>query len=333
MKPANIFFPIVRKAKFVILLYSLLLVSCGGSVITAGIGGTGITFGEVTGFGSIFVNGVEFDTSNSEFVVNGNIFATQAGLAVGMVVKINGSTDANGITGTANSVVYDSEIEGPVEAAPVPVPGSGGNQMSFTIFGQQIIIDQAATSFMGTSYDTLLMDDLVEVSGFHAPDGSIRATFVERKGVLAVSPDVSLVELKGTISEFTDLFSPFFVNNISIDMNGNPTIDPPDSNLANGDFVEVEGTYYQGASSIYATEIEVEDNDFGESVDQISLQGIVTGFTESQGLRMFFIDGQLVDATGATVSPAGAMIVNGINVEVDGSIIGGTLFADEVELR
>ena len=57
------------------------------------------------------MNGVEFNTDNSQFELDGEIFAAQseaiqAGLA--------GSTDANGTSGTATSIVYDNEIEGPV---------------------------------------------------------------------------------------------------------------------------------------------------------------------------------------------------------------------------
>ena len=49
----------------------------GGSTQVAGIGGTGISQGEVTGFGSIFVNDNEFNTDTSEFVVDGMAGAGQ----------------------------------------------------------------------------------------------------------------------------------------------------------------------------------------------------------------------------------------------------------------
>ena len=53
-----------------------LLISCdsGGGGMTAGggIGGTGIiSSGTITAFGSIVVNGTEFDTSNAAIIVNG----------------------------------------------------------------------------------------------------------------------------------------------------------------------------------------------------------------------------------------------------------------------
>ncbi|MEW8384692.1 MAG: hypothetical protein AB2704_22775, partial [Candidatus Thiodiazotropha taylori] len=51
------------------------LYSCGGGsggsqVADGGIGGTGVTQGRVTGFGSIFVNGIEYETDNASFTVN-----------------------------------------------------------------------------------------------------------------------------------------------------------------------------------------------------------------------------------------------------------------------
>ena len=335
MKPASKFFKIFINTRLAVVLSSLLFVSCGGSITSAGIGGTGITSGEITGFGSVFVNGVEFNTDSSEFIVDGEIFATQvdavlAGLAVGMVARINGSIDANGLTGTADSVVYDDEIEGPVEADPIEVTGSGGSQKLFTIFGQEIVIDQASTSFSGTSFDTLVMDELVEVSGFIAPDDSIHATFVEKEGPLIIG--TSQVELEGTIIAFTPLTvtldGAFSGITINIDP-GNTIIDVLGGVLSTGLFVEVKGTY-QSATSIDATEIEEEDNDFGENVDEISLQGIVT---QSNGIGIFTIGNQLVDASDATITPIGAVVEVGANVEVEGSLADGTLIAEEVELR
>ena len=335
MNPISKLFQSFNIAKLAILLCSSLLVSCGGSTTTAGIGGTGITSGEITGFGSVHMNGVIFDTTSSQFEVDGVIIGDQtqaiaAGLAVGMVAKINGTTDTSGLTGTANLVVYDNEIEGPVEADPIEVTGSGGSQKSFSIFGQEIIIDQASSSFASTSFDTLAMDDLVEVSGFIAPDSSIHATFVEKKGTLEIG--ISQVELKGTITAFPPLTvtldGAFSGITINIDP-GKTIIDVPDGVLAIGMFVEVEGTY-QSPTSIDATEIEEEDNDFGESVDEMSLQGIVT---QSNGIGIFTIGNQLVDASDATITPTGAVVEVGSNVEVDGNIVGGTLIADEVELR
>ena len=328
MNPVGKLFQKFRNARFAIVLCSSLLVSCG-ELTTAGIGGTGITSGEITGFGSIFVNGVEFNTDNSQFEVDGEVYATQseaiqAGLAVGMVARIDGSTDASGTTGTATSIVYDDEIEGPV----VNLVDLGGGRKSFEIFGQIVIIDQTSTVFKDTAYDLLAVNDIVEVSGFHAPNNEIFATYVEWQDVLV--PGVSEVEHTGTISQYNPAANSFYLGSVLIDFSM-ATIEVPGGILYNGLEVEVEGIY-QVDGSILADEIEEEDDDFESELENISLQGIVSDFSNATGL-LFTIDGQPVDASIAELSPANLLLGNGLNVEVKGSIVGGILFADEVKLR
>lgn len=95
---------------------ALLIAGCSGdSGIggTAGIGGSGyISSGTITGFGSIFVNGVEFETSSSTFDVDDDNSLSESDLAIGMRVVVTGSVNADGITGTATSVTYDDDLEG-----------------------------------------------------------------------------------------------------------------------------------------------------------------------------------------------------------------------------
>ena len=324
----NKFFQITRNARLAIVLCSSLLVSCG-DLTTAGIGGTGITSGEITGFGSIFVNGVEFNTDNSQFEVDGTVFgsqseAIQAGLAVGMVARIEGITDASGVTGTATLVVYDDEIEGPV-ANLTALPNG---QKSFEIFNQTVIIDEFSTFYEDTTFIGLALNDIVEVSGFPAPNNEIFATFVEKKGILV--PGISEVELTGTISNYNPDVNSFNLGSVIIDF-GIATIEVPGGILYNGLEVEVEGIYQIGGS-ILADEIEEEDDEFETELEHISLQGIISDFSNVTGL-LFTVDGQPVDASIAELSPPGLVLSNGLNIEVKGSITGGVLFADKVKLR
>ncbi len=71
------------------------LTACGGGTQVAGggIGGTGISQGSITAFGSVWVNGVEFDTSNASILRNGSS-VTQSDLAIGMVVTVDGSVNS-----------------------------------------------------------------------------------------------------------------------------------------------------------------------------------------------------------------------------------------------
>ena len=312
-------------------MLSPILSSCGssGGDTIAGIGGTGITSGEITGFGSVFVNGVEFFTSaDSQFEIDG-ISAMENQLEVGMVVRVNGDIDSNGVTGTAVSITYDELIEGPVESAPTPVVGSFDNQMSFSIFGQTVIIDQASTRFKGTDFASLAAGDLIEVSGFVAADSSIRATFIEHKGTAIIG---SRVEVRGKVisSDASSLSLAAPLGGLTINISGSTVIDV-DSGLSRGKAVEVEGTY-QSAALIIATKIKDDDDELGDSdVNEVSLQGIVSGSNPTG--TQFQIGSTPVDASNATKSPSNAVIENGVNVEVEGSIVGGILIADEVELR
>ena len=99
---------------------ALTLVACGGSGSSggvAGIGGSGfISSGSVTGFGSVFVNGVKFETGSATFDIDDSGSGSQDDLAIGMVVKVNGSINDDGVTGTATSISFDDELQGPVSS-------------------------------------------------------------------------------------------------------------------------------------------------------------------------------------------------------------------------
>jgi len=111
------------------LLGALALGGCGESFTVAegGIGGTGISTGTVTGIGSITVNGVKFNTDNAEIYVEGTrvddpsladgdeLSLRGFGFSEGQVVRVVGSFNADGKTGTADAVYYNDSIEGPVE--------------------------------------------------------------------------------------------------------------------------------------------------------------------------------------------------------------------------
>ncbi len=107
-----------------------------------GIGGTGVTSsGSINGFGSIFVNGVEFDTDSAEILINGKP-ASEEELRLGMVVLVSGTVDDNGTTGTASQVIFDQEVEGPVEAIE---RDQDGDSMLVTVIGVRVIAERTST--------------------------------------------------------------------------------------------------------------------------------------------------------------------------------------------
>jgi len=325
-----------------LLISGVIVSACGGgggSSQSAGIGGTGVTTargyvqGKVTGFGSIFVNGDKFNTDTSNFIVDGLVNPSQDDLAIGMIVTLEVETEDGVFTGKAFEVVYDDEVQGPVAAIPEEVPGSGGSKKTFDVFGQKVTIDDTETVFDGTSFADLDFNDVVEISGFRTSANEINASYVEWKETLK---NGSEVELRGTISGYAPPVKEFMLDGFSITftdgINGT-IIDTESGVLANGLFVEVEGLYQEGPPvSVLAKEIEEEDQGFGDDIGNISLQGIITDYV---GIANFKVNGQQVNASTAILSPANAAasLGNGVEVEVEGKIVGGVLIADELELR
>ncbi len=325
----------IRRSYVFVLLFMLasIMAACGGGGSTSsGIGGTGITSsGAITGTGSIYVNGVRFNTDNATVTVNDGP-ATASALKVGMVVKVVGTVDDGGVTGTANTVDYDNEIKGPVTGLNTPASGDGLIKQ-FTVMGQVVEISSTATMFENEGsgpfdFETIMDNDFVEVSGFVDQAGVLQATRVEKK-------TGSEVELKGTVANYSPTggaagMGSFTLGTlITVEVDAGTDTSDLSGGLANDLRVEVKGSL--AGTIITATEIEPDDSGLGDDVDNVSLEGIVSGFTDINS--SFTVAGQTVDASTASLEPANLVLGDGVQVEVEGDIVNGVLVADEVEAR
>jgi hypothetical protein len=325
-----------------LIVSGLIVSACGGgsgggdSSQSAGIGGTGINVGKgvvqgrVTGFGSIYVNGAKFDTDSSQFIVDGNTSASQDDLEVGMIVTLGAETENGVYTGKALDVVYDDEIEGPIAATPGIVPNPSGTEKTIKVFGQTIIVSDTTTLFKDTSFSTIAVNDLIEVSGYRVSPNMINATYIKKTGELDLGK--SEVELRGVIENLSTGAAPSFeIDGVMITTDGFTQIEVPNGVLAEGQYVEVEGII-QAALSVYAEEIEFEEDGFGDEVDEVSLEGVIANYTS---IADFEIDGQPIDASQASLEPSNAAMLldDGVTVEVEGDIVAGVLMADELEVE
>ena len=293
-----------------VLACGLALVGCGGAggggVASigggGGIGGTGITStGTIDGFGSIFVNGVEFETDESAVSLDGESSAEDK-LRLGMVVTVHGTVNADGKTGTAEQVVFDDDVQGPVSAI---VPGQDGDSLLLTVLGVEVIAERTGTVFDGVSFDTLAVGDLVEVSGFVENGAQLRATRIEKKSDFVAGS--SEVELKGTVSGLTG--TTFTLDTYVVDFSSADLSDVPGGSITEGMLVEVRGTLT--GSTIVADRIELEDDDASngpDDGDELSVQGAISNLVD-QG--HFDVNGVAVDATSATLEPADLVLADG----------------------
>jgi hypothetical protein len=298
------------------------LYSCGGGgggsqVADGGIGGTGVTQGRVTGFGSIFVNGIEYETDNASFTVNDSE-GSQDDLAIGMVVRINGTSDQASATGEAESVEYDSLLEGVVDSNDIAT----NNRL--TIMNQTILVDVDTVyenPFDATTLADLPVNSVVEVSGFTDGNGDILATRIEVES-LGWSGDS--LEVSGVVMNISG--SLFQIGNLTIEA-GTLTIP------AEGTFVEVEGDSFSG-SVFEADSIEIEGdgtNQVAEDGHEVEIEGRITTALDSQ--NRFALNGQIVDASNTPFSGQTSQLTIGRIAEVEGVMDGAILIAKEIELK
>lgn len=304
------------------------LVSCGGGggagdVASSGIGGTGQALGTISGFGSVFVNGVEYETTDTSIIAD-DVAVGEAGLSVGMVVRVSGDVNADGLTGTATSITYDEAMQGPVNGA--PAANADDTEKTLDIYGVNVIAKSNGTVYEGTSYATLAANDLLEVSGFYDAGGNLHATRIERKGGY---PAATQGEITGTIVNLDSGAMTFGIQGTGITVSYGGAVDLSDVSggvLANGLYVEAKGTL-TSHTALTASKVEDEDEGLGDDVDEASVEGIVSGYISDASFR---IAGVPVNASGASREPASLVLADGLRVKAEGAIVGGTLIAEEV---
>jgi hypothetical protein len=306
-----------------LVLLTTIVSSCGGGgdTTTAGIGGTGITTsGTVDGFGSIFVNGVEYETDTASIVLDSET-ALESALRLGMVVTVIGTVNSDGITGTANSVEFDDEVQGPISAISTDADGTS---QTLTVLDQAILADQTSTVFDNVTFGSLAINDLVEVSGFFDSSSILHATRIEKKEPFVAG--VSEVEIKGLVNGLTA--TQFTLNSFTVDFDDPDLSDVSGGVLTEDLKVEVKGTL--SGNTITASQIEDEDDLFDENEENVSLEGLITDFVDASDFK---VAEQQVNALNAELEPVNLQLEDGLQVEVKGAIVNGVLMAHEVEAR
>ena len=316
---------------------ALTIVACGGSGVgigLAGIGGSGfIASGSISGFGSVFVNGVEYETDSATFDVDGDS-GTQDDLAIGMIVQVSGTINDDGVTGTATSISFDEELQGPVSA--VGAADADGIKRSLTILGLTVIIDSSSTTFdidndsipanTVFDFDTIALKNNVEVSGFFDTNGNLQATRIELKDI-DFDPS-NVIEVEGIITGLSgttfslDNFGSLMINAVAASLDDLP------NGLEDGQLVEVKGNLDAGETTLTATKVEGEDNS-ADDTDEFELEGIITEYDANT--ITFKIGEIMVDASNASREPTSLILENDAHVEVEGAIVNGILIATEVE--
>lgn len=302
---------------------ALAIAACGGGGGSGGDSSSAaksvVVRGPITGFGSIVVNGVHYETEGAEIEIGDQGGHGQDDLAVGQIVSIEGSDDGDGHH-HAQHVRYEAELQGAVSSIDV-----AGN--SFVAVGQTVQASDA-TVFSGiASVADLAVGDRVEVSGSRDDAGVVQASFVKKEGPEAES------EVRGTIASLDTGAKTFTIGSLTVDYAG-ATLSPSTLVLADGIIVEVEGTL--GGAVLHATKVKQEDDAFHDGEhhgDEAEVEGVIATVN---GDGSFVVDGVTVVTTTSTQYRGGtaADVVAGARVEAEGSIqADGSLQAEKVSFR
>ncbi len=284
---------------------------CGGDGGTTPV--SGVSRGVITQMGSVFVNGVEFSTTNATITMEDP--TETHGLKVGMVVTVTGSFD-DGTHGTASKVEYADNLRGPVSTVDT-------RNHTMTVLDQNITYDPVKTvfnNFSGTGANGVAPGQMVEVSGFNAANGTVQATYIERR--LPNWTPSTTVELKGAITSMPTTTT-FTINSLTIDHTG---ITLPDGTTV-GSFVKVEGTIPAlTGTTLHATMIgsHTEGPQASEG-ERVEISGLVSNLSGTT----FTVNGTTVNA--GTLSLAG--VANGVKVEVEGTLKNGVLMASKITVE
>ena len=306
-----------RVANFIFIMLISLFVACSSGGGEGGTGYTDVSRGAITEFGSIFVNGVEFDTTNADINLDG-LAGTDTDLKLNMIVTVYGSINPDGLTGVAQSIVVKEVITGMVEAKP--------SSDTVVVLGHTIEI-LASTRFDNVAdLSGIMVGDTVEVSGFVKSGGVITANRVEK-----LAGSVIESKIFGVVQNLNTTAQSFEFGSLTINYSSAVFSGLSSNSLANDMFLEVKGVYSPSTMTLLASEIE-KDSLSTESVEDMAVEGFVTSVTSPTEFAVDYIP-VVIDVS--TVIDGGDVneIVVGALVEAEGALVNGVLTANEIEFK
>ena len=231
------------------------------------------TNGIISGFGSVVVNGVHYSTDSTTISTDDNQQADEQELAVGMMVQLEGSINADGKTGTAKSVKYSAQLEGPVSFIDLA-------NKTLTILGQVVAVDDL-TVYERVSLNTINVGDVLEVSGYIKAAGQFYASRIERE-----TKQKSPLKIYGIVSELNTTDQTFRCGNLVVSYSSARFEDFTQAQLANGQSVKVKASSYDATTNkLVASEIDLEKSS-SATTDKVWLEGVISNYQPDTALML-----------------------------------------------
>jgi hypothetical protein len=310
----------------VALLSTVVLVACGGggsdgSTSTTSTASAAYTSGAISGFGSVIVNGVRFDTSSATVEDEDGSRHSADDLRLGNSVEIESSEiDASTQTATASVIRYGSEIKGPLTAVDTTTS-------SFTLLGQTVEVSST------TVYDTTLSGGLSSLSSVigsvlevHAQYDAARQLYVASRVSLEDSADS--YKLRGPILSLDTTAQTFQMGSATISY---ASLSPQPTGLAVNQWVRVKlSTTAASDGSWVALQVKTNERKLSRDHASAEVKGTITAWTSATS---FSVNDVPVDASSASFPDGQDGVVLGARVEVKGSVTDGVLIATSVHVE
>ena len=313
----------------VTLFIGLLFTACSGGESGTGLSGghPQVAVGVITGFGSVFVNGVEYDTSTAEITANDAI-ATEQDLSIGTVVTVVGSANRSHTAGKATAIVYESDVHGIVKQ----INPDG----SLMVMGQTVELD-AETVFESDINTVKTTSDIpigsvVEASGYRTGDNILHATHLILVSV-AYSAGEPLT-IKGTIS--SDFASGRFSLGdlvVAVD-NTTEFSNIPNQQLIPGMKIKVKSMREIFNNEFLADKIELSKSKYTNIGDFVEIEGIIMKPDLPAG--EFLLNGYTVYFSNQTKFDGGSAsnLTEGVKAAVEGVLLSDNqIEAKNISLR
>ena len=291
-----------------------LLVACGGGGSDTGSATSSETVvakGVITQLGSIWVNGVEYETPEGGKYSDDDSSSSSANYKVGQVVSVLGRRNDDGVSGTADEVRYEAEIEGPADNG--------------SIYGIEILLSDRTNA---PGIPALVNGTHYEVSGIWIDDFTLEATYIKEVD----DPDTD-DEFKGYVKNASA--TSFDVRGITFNWAGSPIV-------SNRDFVEV---HFDSCSVIapftcQAIKVDLED-DYSDRAEgkEIEIEGAVDqDIGTCPAATDFRIDNYCIDhdtrpARWMDGLTGEADLAQGSRVEAEGHMRNGVLISEKIKGR
>jgi hypothetical protein len=249
--------------------------------------------GHITGFGSMYVNGIKFNTDDALFTRDGVSSKQQSDFSTGEIVKIIGTVDNDNKTGIATEVIFSDVLEGPVTAIV--------DDFQIEVLGQVVTITELTVLHGFKDLNELKLDNMLEVSGFINTEGKITASSI--KLLQDEFNFASILDIEGNVSLLD-------ANNRTFQLNDNLTIDYSNAVFEGFSEADLQSTQYLAVFSeqniqngrIIAHTLFAIDNTLEVGLNY-EIEGLVTRFVSTTD---FDIDGLAMSINSDTVYKKGS---------------------------